>query len=79
MLRPSTEWERLRLADDGPRSFAELARKLLEAVAALHAKGIVHRDLKPSNAGRNQPLGQSGLTHLDDTGSVRTRRILTAP
>jgi serine/threonine-protein kinase len=53
-------------AMDEPRVTA-LARQLLRALAALHARGVVHGDLKPSNV----LVTAGGLVRVADTGIGR--------
>ena len=57
-----------RLPPDGfdPEKVLELAQQMIEAVAAIHARGIVHRDLKPSNF----LLDEGGGLVLADFGIV---------
>lgn len=58
-----------RLAD-GPPSLDEvvwIARRVLEALEALHAEGVVHRDVKPSNI----LLGPGDRVRLGDFGLAR--------
>jgi tetratricopeptide (TPR) repeat protein len=59
----------------GPLSAGEtvaLARRLGEALSAVHAEGIVHRDLKPSNV--FLPEGKLELAKLGDFGIAHTAR-----
>jgi serine/threonine protein kinase/serine/threonine protein phosphatase PrpC len=49
VLQPSRFWEKLRTDARGENVLREIMRQLLQAVAALHARGITHRDIKPSN------------------------------
>ncbi|KAJ8524853.1 hypothetical protein ON010_g16262 [Phytophthora cinnamomi] len=49
VLQPSHFWEKLRTDARGENVLREIMRQLLQAVAALHARGITHRDIKPSN------------------------------
>jgi serine/threonine protein kinase len=59
----------------------EAIRPLVEAVAALHAKGMVHRDIKPGNvflgADGRLILGDAGLVFfLEDHGHTRVSETL---
>ncbi|MGW1340268.1 protein kinase domain-containing protein [Kribbella sp. NPDC002412] len=47
-----------------PRGAAELGVRLVEALAAAHAKGVLHRDVKPQNV----MLGSDGRWMLTDFG-----------
>ncbi|MFI7061842.1 protein kinase [Kribbella sp. NPDC050124] len=47
-----------------PRGAAELGARLVEALAAAHAKGVLHRDVKPQNV----MLGSDGRWMLTDLG-----------
>jgi serine/threonine-protein kinase len=50
-----------------PPVVAALARQLLRALAALHARGVVHGDLKPSNV----LITASGVVRVTDAGIGR--------
>ncbi len=57
-----------------------VARRIADALAAVHARGLVHRDLKPSNV--FIPDGDLGRAMLIDFGIARTlthETVLTQP
>ncbi|OQS06191.1 phosphatase 1L [Thraustotheca clavata] len=69
LFQPSLFWHRMRVEDGGSHVLKEIMRQLLQAVAAVHAKGIVHRDIKPSNILINN-RGSPVLVKLADFGSA---------
>lgn len=62
VLQPSHFWEKLRTDARGENVLREIMRQLLQAVAALHARGITHRDIKPSNILVSIPPASTGTT-----------------
>ncbi|KAE9127666.1 hypothetical protein PF010_g4790 [Phytophthora fragariae] len=62
VLQPSHFWEKLRTDARGENVLREIMRQLLQAVAALHARGITHRDIKPSNILVSIPPSSTGAT-----------------
>ncbi|MFO0725901.1 MAG: serine/threonine-protein kinase [Myxococcota bacterium] len=70
----------------GPLPRAELfdlARSILSALIAAHARGIIHRDIKPSNIlltreGRFK-LGDFGVAHVPDSELTRSGVIVGTP
>ncbi|KAL4109919.1 hypothetical protein PRIC1_001613 [Phytophthora ramorum] len=77
VLQPSRFWEKLRTDARGENVLREIVRQLLQALAALHARGITHRDIKPSNILVSIPPSSSAsatppmpLVKLADFGSA---------
>ncbi|GMF37111.1 unnamed protein product [Phytophthora fragariaefolia] len=77
VLQPSHFWKKLRTDARGENVLREIMRQLLQAVAALHARGITHRDIKPSNilvsippSSTSSTVAPMPLVKLADFGSA---------
>jgi serine/threonine protein kinase len=65
--------QRLRSGPLPPEQVAELAERLADALAHVHAHGITHRDLKPANilmAEEGPLIGDFGVAHAFDATRV---------
>ena len=70
--------ERLRRYERLPLPFAmDIARQVVSALAAIHAKGVVHRDLKPGNVFLVPIQGGADVVKLVDFGISKLQAAST--